>query len=38
MQFESAAFVSLLILAANVTMKGLMGIINRILRPRRESC
>jgi iron(III) transport system permease protein len=38
MQFESAAFVSLLILAANVTMKGLMGIVNGILRPRRESC
>ncbi|MDR0764819.1 MAG: ABC transporter permease subunit [Synergistaceae bacterium] len=38
MQFESAAFVSLLILAVNVTMKGLMGIINGILRRRRELC
>jgi iron(III) transport system permease protein len=38
MQFESAAFVSLLILAVNITMKGLMGIINEILRGRRELC
>jgi iron(III) transport system permease protein len=38
MQFESAAFVSLLILAANVTMKGFIGIINGILRRRRELC
>ncbi|MDR3165202.1 MAG: ABC transporter permease subunit [Synergistaceae bacterium] len=37
MQFESAAFVSLLILAANVAMKGLMGTINGILRRRNKS-
>jgi iron(III) transport system permease protein len=38
MQFESAAFVSLLILAANMTMKVLMGLISGILRRRQELC